>query len=293
MRLPARGPGRHDGGVSEGLTVLMLGDPRLRARAVPVRGPGELVFQEQARRLVVTLVEFRREHGFGRAIAAPQVGYPIRAIAMDLGLGPFLVVNPEITWRSRETFTIWDDCMCFPELLVRVRRHRSITVRFLDGEGQEHEWARLDPATSELFQHEVDHLDGVLAVDRAEGTDGLVHRTAYVANPEWFRDQVDAVIGEPATPPRRPGSPAPRVSGGTEGLSYARPGRHDHEREVAVAKKRGKGTGETAIDVETVPMPPPDERTPRPKKGGAQVQWKTEAIPMPLPKRKPRGKKTR
>ncbi len=201
---PARAADRHDGVVAEGLAVLTLGDPRLRARAARVRDPGELVFQEQARRLIATLAKFRRERGFGRAIAAPQVGFPIRAIAMDLGLGSFLVVNPEITWRSRARFTIWDDCMCFPELLVRVRRHRSITVHFLDGEGQEHEWAKLDPATSELFQHEVDHLDGVLAVDRAEGTDGLVHRTAYAANPEWFRGQVDAVIGEPPTPPRRP-----------------------------------------------------------------------------------------
>jgi peptide deformylase len=55
--------------------------------------------------------------------------------------------------------------MSFPWLLVRVKRHVSVSVQFLDDSGAQHTWERLDRATSELLQHEIDHLDGVLATD--------------------------------------------------------------------------------------------------------------------------------
>lgn len=184
--------------------VLLLGDPRLRLPAQPVGDPRDPELAAPARRLVATLAAFRAAHGFGRAIAAPQIGLPRRLIAMDLGLGPFLVVDPVIVRRSRARFTLWDDCMSFPELFVRVRRSRSLTVRFRDGDGRVHEWADLDLATSELFQHEIDHLDGILAVDRAVDRDALVHRRAFAADPARYRAMVDAVIGDPPTPPRRP-----------------------------------------------------------------------------------------
>ncbi|MDI6773709.1 MAG: peptide deformylase, partial [bacterium] len=105
------------------LEVLPLGDPRLRLFAARVGDPTAPSFAEDARRLVETLEAFRARHGFGRGIAAPQIGVARRFIALNLGQGPFIIVNPEITWRSDETFTMWDDCMCFPHLLVRVRRH--------------------------------------------------------------------------------------------------------------------------------------------------------------------------
>jgi peptide deformylase len=50
--------------------------------------------------------------------------------------------------------------------MVKVRRHRSISIAYLDPAGGTHTWADLDPATSELLQHEIDHLDGVLMIDR-------------------------------------------------------------------------------------------------------------------------------
>jgi peptide deformylase len=104
------------------------------------------------------------------------------------------MVNPEITWCSPETFTMWDDCMSFPSLLVRVRRHRAISVRYLDDEGVTRIMDRLDQATSELLQHEIDHLNGVLAVDHALDADAIVSREVFDAHPEWFADKVDYVI---------------------------------------------------------------------------------------------------
>lgn len=177
------------------MDVLPLGDPRLRAISARVSDLTDPSFAMGARRLVETLEAFRARHGFGRGIAAPQIGVALRFIALNLGQGPFIVVNPEITWRSDETFTMWDDCMCFPHLLVRVRRHLSISVRYNDEQGHEREWVRLDRPTSELLQHEIDHLNGTLAIDLAVDRDSIISRAAFEAAPDLFRAQVDYCIG--------------------------------------------------------------------------------------------------
>lgn len=177
------------------LDVLPLGDPRLRLVSARVGDLTDPSFALDARRLVETLEAFRVRHGFGRGIAAPQIGVARRFIALNLGQGPFVIANPEITWASAQTFTMWDDCMCFPYLLVRVRRHLSISVRYTDEQGQEREWVRLDQPTSELLQHEIDHLNGVLAIDLAIDRDSIISRAAFEASPDLFRAQVDYAIG--------------------------------------------------------------------------------------------------
>jgi threonine dehydratase/peptide deformylase len=143
--------------------ILVLGDPRLRQRCAAV----EAVDRGDLAALSAALAEARRRLGFGRAIAAPQVGLPRRMIMVDLGAGPFAVVNPEITWRSDELFEVWDDCFSVPDQLVRVRRHRSISLAFRDEAFRPRVWRELLPELAELLQHEIDHLDGVLMVDRA------------------------------------------------------------------------------------------------------------------------------
>ena len=176
--------------------VLLLGDPRLRVPARVVADCGDPEFRHDLDRLQATLHDFRRRHGFGRAVAAPQIGAPWRAVAVNLGQGPFLIVNPEVTWRSPETFSMWDDCMSAPDLLVRLRRHESLSLRYQNEQGQERTWERLERAASELLQHELDHLDGVLFTDRATGHDALVLRGAFERDPAHFRVQVDYLIGD-------------------------------------------------------------------------------------------------
>ena len=170
--------------------VLLIGDPRLRQVAVPV-SPIEPGLMHDVSRLHATLARFRAEHGFGRAISATQIGVARRFIALNLGEGPFTMFNPEIVWKSGETFALWDDCMSFPFLLVRVSRNVSISVVFEDETGRRHRWERLDRATSELLQHEIDHLDGVLALDRAVDRDAIVSREVFESMPEHFARQVD------------------------------------------------------------------------------------------------------
>ena len=174
--------------------ILLLGDPGLRAVCDPVSEFGAPGFREEGRRLVAALERFRAEYGFGRAISAPQIGIPRRMIAMNLGNGPFLLVNPVFTAVSAESFTLWDDCMSFPWLMVRVRRHLHVDVEFGHEGGESRRWDRVDQAVSELLQHEVDHLDGVLAVDRALDRDSIIARKLYLERKAYFDRQVDYSI---------------------------------------------------------------------------------------------------
>ncbi len=172
------------------MNVLLLGDPRLRVRSTDVDGFDAAAFAP----LASALDAFRATHGFGRAISAPQIGIPRRFIAVNLGAGTFFVVNPVVTWWSEETFTMWDDCMSFPDLLVRVARARSISLEYVDERGRRKEWRELDTLAAELLQHEIDHLDGVLAVDRALDRESLVLRGVYESNRAYYEERVDYTI---------------------------------------------------------------------------------------------------
>ena len=110
-------------------------------------------------------MEFRKQYGVGRAIAAPQIGVMKRIIYMHIDK-PYVFVNPVLQNLSKEMIELWDDCMCFPDILVRVKRHRYCTIEYLD-ENWESQSVSLKDDLSELLQHEYDHLDGILAFSRA------------------------------------------------------------------------------------------------------------------------------
>ena len=186
-----------DSGSAAERSILLLGDPRLRVRSGEVVDFEHPEFRDACAGLSSTLAAFRARHGFGRAISAPQIGVALRLIAVNPGDGPFFVVNPRVIVTSGESFTMWDDCMSFPGLLVRLRRDRSISLCYHDETGSEREWPRMGLAESELLQHEIDHLDGVLAIDRAIDRDAIVLREVFEQRKAEFRRQVDYVIGEP------------------------------------------------------------------------------------------------
>lgn len=166
--------------------VLLLGDSRLRLKSEVVKDFSDAHFIDEKKLLQQALLEFREEMGFGRGIAAPQIGINKRFIALNLGKGPFVIINPEIIRRSEEIFLMWDDCMSFPDLLVKVSRHTSISLKYQNEKGQELRWENLDRATSELMQHEIDHLDGILAVDRAINKESIVYRSVFVERKDYF-----------------------------------------------------------------------------------------------------------
>jgi peptide deformylase len=174
--------------------ILLLGDPGLRAICEPVTDFDSPDFKSGGMRLLGALERFRREQGFGRGIAAPQIGIPRRMIALNLGAGPFLVVNPVLSALSERRFTLWDDCMSFPWLMVRLERRLETALSYIDERGKTQRWERLEPALSELLQHEVDHLDGILAVDRALDKNSIVAREVYLERRRFFDQMVDYTI---------------------------------------------------------------------------------------------------
>ncbi len=91
---------------------------------------------------------------------------------------------------------LWDDCLSLPQLLVKKRRSCSISLSFTDDNGQQHVWENCERDVSELLQHEVDHLEGVLATDEPEGPlrDAFAFREAFDKYPELFSKQVDYSI---------------------------------------------------------------------------------------------------
>jgi peptide deformylase len=149
-------------------TLLQLGDPVLREICAPVADPKSTEVAAVVRDLHDTLAHWRNTTGYGRAIAAPQIGVTQRIVFMQLpGAEPWPFINPEIVDRTPEKIVVWDACLSFLSIFMQVERHREITVRYQDLEGVSHEIrAGADRDLSELLQHEIDHLDGILAVDR-------------------------------------------------------------------------------------------------------------------------------
>ena len=120
-----------------------------------------------------TLMAFRDMHGVGRAMAAPQIGVMKRVVYMHID-SPKVFINPRLTNLSASMIEIWDDCMSFPEILVRVFRHKSATIEYRDMDWRTQSMG-LQDALSELLQHECDHLDGILAVSRAIDGKSFAH----------------------------------------------------------------------------------------------------------------------
>jgi peptide deformylase len=145
--------------------ILLLGNPLLYASSQKLSASDGDAARAVAEDLHDTLMEFRRVHGFGRAIAAPQIGVFIRMVYMHVG-EPCALLNPVLEPIGHDTMDIWDDCMSFPGLLVRVRRFRRCRLSYRDFDGREHQRV-VEGDLAELLQHECDHLDGVLAVQRA------------------------------------------------------------------------------------------------------------------------------
>ena len=160
-------------------TIVRLGHPALRADCRRVRNFGSPELHDLIRDLGDTLSDFKQSHGFGRGIAAPQINVPVRAVYVDVG-DPLPMCNPVITGRSRKKMTLWDDCFSFPDLMVKVRRHLSIVVRYQDPAGRHHT-LRAEGSLSELLQHEIDHINGVLAIDRAIDSRHIIYRSEYTA----------------------------------------------------------------------------------------------------------------
>lgn len=145
--------------------ILLLGNPKLYEISEPVKQEEVEHLLPQLNLMFETIIDFRAKYGRGRAIAAPQIGLQKRIICLNIDV-PVAMINPVLSNLSREMFEIWDDCMSFPNLFVKVKRHQKLSLTFYDFNWVKQTW-HLENDLAELIQHEYDHLDGILATQRA------------------------------------------------------------------------------------------------------------------------------
>jgi peptide deformylase len=143
--------------------IRTYGDPILRKRAEEVKDISDELkgFMD---RLVVDMVE-----NDGVGLAAPQVGRSVRIVVVDITIGeqePIVLVNPEIIWSSEETEDDEEGCLSVPDIRLKVNRPVSVTVKARDRNGAEITIERADGFYARALQHEIDHLNGILFVDR-------------------------------------------------------------------------------------------------------------------------------
>lgn len=155
--------------------ILKLGNPELYEKSLAVEPSDYPKLPIWVKDLHDTLMEYRRTYGAGRAVAAPQIGIKKRLLYMYTDK-PYVFVNPVLNFPDDECYVLWDDCMSFPGLLVKVRRHKRARLEYLDMDMQP---CRMDLEgdLAELLQHEYDHLDGILATMRA-----LDNKSLYLGN---------------------------------------------------------------------------------------------------------------
>ncbi|HKF24599.1 MAG TPA: peptide deformylase [Candidatus Acidoferrum sp.] len=162
--------------------VLQLGDPALRQKATAHQfAASDANLLDLVADLGDTLAHWREVTGYGRGIAAPQLGVPERVVFLQLpGAAPWPLINPEIVARSAEKIVVWDGCLSFLAIFMQVERHRNITVRYQDLRGVWQEvQAGEERDLSELLQHEIDHLDGILCIDRVKDLKTICTREEF------------------------------------------------------------------------------------------------------------------
>jgi peptide deformylase len=156
------------------LKIAQLGQPVLREVAREV--PQEEIRSEDFQRFLADMRETLAAAG-GVGLAGPQV-FSGRRVFLAMVLPPAregdrpgveVFVNPRLTPLGNEGTRAWEGCLSFPELLVLVPRYRALRVEYLDAQGRPGA-LELEGFPARVVQHEFDHLEGVLTIDRAEST---------------------------------------------------------------------------------------------------------------------------
>lgn len=142
--------------------IVKYGEGILKQRASPVTEPADVA------PLIQEMLQTMHEHN-GIGIAAPQIGIDQRVIAIDLGDGPIALINPEIIEESDEKEVMEEGCLSVPQVYVEIERALKIRVKGLSPNGKPVE-LQAQGFLARVFQHEIDHLNGILITDRISFT---------------------------------------------------------------------------------------------------------------------------
>lgn len=180
--------------------IIQPNNPILRQKARPVTQ-----FDDDLQVLIDDMIETMREAN-GVGLAAPQIAVPLRVAVIETlpevdeegeeiaeSRDLYVIVNPEIVWQSRESVDGIEGCLSIPGYVGEVSRATSVRVRALDRHGKKirlrlHDW------DARIFQHEIDHLDGVLYIDRLTDPDNLWTEEAYMEQFGADDEEMDEVM---------------------------------------------------------------------------------------------------
>ncbi len=156
-----------------------FGNPILRKKAKKV---SPKLFGSRSLKQLIKEMFFTMRRVGGVGLAAPQIGRSLRLAVIEIKktptrpevvpLAPTVVINPEILTASKERMNDWEGCLSFPNVRGLVPRHKSITVKYLDQSGKKHV-VKLEGFQARVFQHEIDHLGGIVYVDRMQDMQSL------------------------------------------------------------------------------------------------------------------------
>lgn len=144
------------------LPLVFHPDDRLRKRSVEIAATEISALQQLAEDMMVTM---EADQGIG--LAAPQIGKNIRLIIVSTKDGPAAMINPVITKKSLRQEWGEEGCLSIPGTFGEVKRYRHVNCTFLDLNGQT-KVAEADGLLARVIQHEIDHLDGILFIDKAK-----------------------------------------------------------------------------------------------------------------------------
>jgi peptide deformylase len=163
--------------------IAQLGQPVLRELARPIVNPRDPAIQALIDDMLVTVADVD-----GVGIAAPQVYEPLALFIVASRpnrryphapvMEPTAMLNPELLWASNDTETGWEGCLSIPGIRGPVRRHQRVRVRYLTREGEIRE-EEYKGFLARIFQHEFDHINGLVYLDRVDSRD-LVTEKEYL-----------------------------------------------------------------------------------------------------------------
>jgi peptide deformylase len=163
--------------------IRKFGDPILKEKCQPV----DKVTAE-VKKMVKNMAD-SMYHAPGVGLAACQIGILSRIVVLDVGEGLEVYINPEIIGQNGEKIDMDEGCLSFPDVRILVPRFAKVKIKARDGKGDEFV-VEADDLRSHALQHEIDHIDGILIIDRACGAE---RRKAF--------DQLGGLIGPSAGPP--------------------------------------------------------------------------------------------
>lgn len=151
------------------LKIIINPNPILRKKSQNVTD----VLSDKIQKLIPEMIEtMKAKDGVG--LAAPQVGENIRLLVVGYKDKDLAIINPKILKKS--ILKEWDEegCLSIPNKYGQVRRHKSITLKYLNEKGEE-ETLKANGLLARIIQHEIDHLDGILFIDKARNVTDILY----------------------------------------------------------------------------------------------------------------------